>query len=77
MDPAIFLIANPDPGGSRVLMTKKNTAVKLFDIFWIENCNLFILRPPERTQWLQKTSALKREHPALQNIKILYFFLYL
>ncbi len=25
----------------------------------------------------EKPSALKREHPALQNLKILYFFLFL
>jgi hypothetical protein len=25
----------------------------------------------------EKPTALKREHPALQNMKILYFFLYL
>jgi hypothetical protein len=28
------------------LKLKKITAVKLFYIFWIENCNLLILRPP-------------------------------
>jgi hypothetical protein len=34
--------------------------------------------PPQRTPKLQeKPSALKREHPALQNMKILYFFLFL
>jgi hypothetical protein len=33
-------------------------------------------RPPQRTHKLQeKPSGLKREHPAIQNMKILYFFL--
>jgi hypothetical protein len=50
---------------------------KTIYIFWIENCNLLILRPSRRTHKLQeKSSAIKREHPALQNMKILYFFLY-
>jgi hypothetical protein len=45
------------------------------DIFLIKNCNLAIPRPPYRTHKLQeKPSALKKEHPALQNIKILYLF---
>jgi hypothetical protein len=47
-------------------MTKKNSKKK----FWIKNYNLPIPRPPERTFKLQKKpSALKREHPALQNMK--------
>jgi hypothetical protein len=46
-----------------------------FHIFRIENCNLLILRPPLRTHKLhEKPSTLKREHPALQNIKNLNFF---
>jgi hypothetical protein len=37
--------------------------------------SLLIPRPPIRTPKLQeKPSALKREHPALQNMKFLYFF---
>jgi hypothetical protein len=41
----------------------------------IENCNLPIHSPLYMTHKLQeKPSALKREHPALQNMKILYFF---
>jgi hypothetical protein len=43
----------------------------------IKNCNLLIPKPPYRTPKLQeKPSALKIEHPALQNMKILYFFLF-
>ncbi len=90
MDPH-WLNADPDPAffpnfgsgsnsESRVLMTKnwkKFTAVKLLYIFLIENCKSLILRPPKRTQRLQKSSAFNREHPALQNMEILYFFLYL
>jgi hypothetical protein len=42
----------------------------------IQNYNLPILRPPKRTLKLQKKpSALKREHPALQNMKFLKFVL--
>ncbi len=60
--------------GSRVFMTKywkKFTAEK----FLIKNYNLPIPRPPYRTSKLQKKpSALKRKHPALQNMKFLNFF---
>jgi hypothetical protein len=57
---------------------KKFTAGKLFCIILINNCNLLIPRPPYRPHKLQeKPSALKREHPALQNMKILYIFLFL
>jgi hypothetical protein len=42
--------------------------------FFIKNYNLPIPRPPYRTPKLQeKPSALKKEHPALQNMKILHF----
>jgi hypothetical protein len=51
----------------------KFTAEKIF--FWIKNNNLPFPRPPQRISELpKKPSALKREHPALQNIKILIFF---
>jgi hypothetical protein len=44
-------------------------------IFLIKNCNLVIPKPQEGTHKVQeKPSALKKEHPALQNMKILYFF---
>jgi hypothetical protein len=47
-------------------------------IFLIKNCHLLIPRPPERTSKLQeKASALKREHPALQNMTFLKFLLLL
>ncbi len=46
-----------------------------FDIFLIKNCNLLISRPPYRTsKQKEKPSALKREHPALQNMNFLNFF---
>jgi hypothetical protein len=45
---------------------------------WIKNYNLPIPRPPERMSKLQKKPlALKREDPALQNIKFTNFFLFL
>jgi hypothetical protein len=53
---------------------KKFTAEICKYVFLIKNCNLLIPRPPYRTLMLQeKPSTLKREHPALQNMKILYF----
>jgi hypothetical protein len=72
---------DPDPGSeSKVLMTenwKKFTAVKKNN-FLIKNYHLPIPRPPKRTSKLQKKpSALKREHPALQKMKFLNFFLLL
>jgi hypothetical protein len=40
----------------------------------IKNCNLLIPRTPKRQE---KPSALKREHPALQNMTFLYIYLFL
>jgi hypothetical protein len=65
-------VVNPDSGFriqsvSWVSITKncrKNTA----ENFLINNCILLIPRPPKRTSKIQeKPSALKREHPVLQN----------
>jgi hypothetical protein len=58
---------------------KKFTAEKkIFTNFLNQNYNLPIPRPPYRTSKLQKKpSAFKREHPALQNMKFLNFFLLL
>jgi hypothetical protein len=59
-------------------LKKKIYNWKTFLYFWIENCYLLILWPPQRTHKLQeKHSALKRENPALQKMKILYFFLWI
>jgi hypothetical protein len=50
---------------------KKIYSWKFINNFLIKN--LLIPRPPKRTSKLQeKPSTLKREHPALQNMKILY-----
>jgi hypothetical protein len=47
-------------------------------IFFIKNCNLHTPGPPLRTSKLQeKPSALKREHPAVQNLKFFPVFLFL
>ncbi len=55
---------------------QKFTAVQLF--LPSKNCNLLIIRPPERMHKLQeKPLPLKREHPALQTMIFFYFFLYL
>ncbi len=60
--------------GSRFLMTKikgKKLQLKIFIYPWFP-------RPPLRTSKLkEKPSALKREHPALQKIKFINFFLFL
>ena len=69
--------------GSRVLRTKNwikftHKKVKFFLGSNTTILNFPIPRPPERTYKLQKkTSALKREHPALQNMKFYNFFLLL
>ncbi len=69
---------DPDPGfwWPKIL---KNLKLKTFDIFFLfKNRNLLNPRPPKRTSKLQeKSSALKRDHPALQNMKILKFFQFL
>ncbi len=42
----------------------------------IKNCNLLIPWPlPKKSKLQEKPSALKREHPALPNLKFLHFFL--
>jgi hypothetical protein len=48
------------------------------NIFYIKKRNLLIPRPPKRTPKLleKPSSALKKEHSALQNMKILNFFLF-
>ncbi len=68
--------------GSRVLVTKEwekiCSWIKKLIFFYIKNCNLPIPRSPYRTSKLQKKPwALKREHPALQNMKLLNFFFFL
>jgi hypothetical protein len=61
-----------------ITKNEKLIALKLMYFFLIENFNLRILRPPQRTHQLQeKPSALKRKHSALKNMKVLYFFVYL
>jgi hypothetical protein len=59
--------------GSRIYYQK----LEIFYFFFFnKNCNLFIPWPPKRMSKLQeKPSALKREHPALQNM-IFFIFLY-
>ncbi len=65
---------------STALKTKIKTKLQLekITIFLIKNCNLLIYRPPLRASKLQeKPSAIKREHPTLQNLKFFPFFLFL
>jgi hypothetical protein len=82
-DPAFFLIADPDPYWDPDPDTipgfddqkKKNCSWKFFNTFLINNCNLLFPRPPYRTNKRQeKPLALKREHPALQNMKKIFTF---
>ncbi len=48
-------------------------------VFLIKNCNLLISRPlyKRKPKLQEKPSALEREHPVIQNMKFLYFFLFL
>jgi hypothetical protein len=57
--------SNPDPGFWWSKTKEKNTAENFSYIFLIKNCNLLIPRP------LEKPSALKREQPALQKMKLI------
>jgi hypothetical protein len=68
----------PYPGFRWTKIKKKITAENKIWFFGIKNCNLLIPKTPERTSKLQENpSALKREYPALQNMKFLNFFLFL
>ncbi len=77
-DPAFFVNADldtdPDPGfWWPKFFLKKFTAGKKLN-FFIKNCHLLIPRPPKRTSKLQeKSSSLKREHPALQKLNFFHF----
>jgi hypothetical protein len=57
----------------------KNLKLKIFFYFFDQKLQLtYPLGPNKRTpKLLEKPSALKREHPAIQNMKLLHFFLYL
>jgi hypothetical protein len=72
--------ADPDPD-PKILMTRnweKITAEIKFNIFFIKNYNLLLRGLLYRKLKLQKKpSALKREHPARENMKFLNFFLFL
>jgi hypothetical protein len=60
-------------------MTKnltKITAGKNLGYFFDRKLHLLIPRPPRKTSKLkEKLSALKRENPALQNMKFINFFI--
>ncbi len=51
-----------------------NFAAKIFVIFVIKNCCLFITRPSWRKSKLQKPSALHRKHPVLKKMKFIFFY---
>jgi hypothetical protein len=57
---------------------QKFSAEIFYFIFLIKNSNFLIPRPPKRPpRQEEKPSTLKREHPALQNMPFLAFFLFL
>jgi hypothetical protein len=63
--------------GSKVLdqKLKKKIQMKTIYLFLIKNFSLLISRPPYRTSKVQENpSALKREHSALQTIKLILYF---
>ncbi len=72
-DADIDLYLEPDPGFwwpkiSKILQLKKN-------VFWSKIAILLNPKPPQKTSKLhEKPSALKREHPILQNMKFRNFF---
>jgi hypothetical protein len=53
---------------------KKITAEFFFYFLLIKNYNILFPRPPKPSKLQKKPSALKREHPALQNMKFSIFF---
>jgi hypothetical protein len=74
-------IPDPDPGsGSRLWWPKNGKNLQLEILFWFFwskiafYLSLDLNKGPPKLQ--VKPSALKREHPALQNMKILDFFLF-
>ncbi len=70
--------ADPDPDpGFRLPKTVENLQLKDCLIFLNKKLKFsYPYRPPYRTSKLQqKPSPLKREHPALQNMKFINFFL--
>ncbi len=68
----------PDPGCWWPKIWQNLLLTFFLQFLWIKNYKLPIPRLPYRISKLQKkTSALKREHPALQNMKFFNFFLLL
>ncbi len=68
-----LLIPDPDPGFWWPKL--KKLQIKFLKMFFYQNCNLLIPRPPKRMSKPQeKPSALKRGYPALHNMKFLNFF---
>ncbi len=76
----LSLSGNPDPGpdpdpGFWWPKIGKYTS-ELFYLLLMKNCNFLVPRLPT-SKLLEKPSALKREHPALQKMKFINFFLFL
>jgi hypothetical protein len=70
-DPDTAFPGNPGPDPIRIqgFDDQKLKKKKYLKFLLIKNCNLMMSNLQE------KSSALKREHPALQNMKFLNFFL--
>ncbi len=64
--------------GSRVLMTKnwKKFTTRIFNLFLKLAINLSLGLPKGRPSYRRSLQPTKKEHPALQNMKFLYFFLF-
>jgi len=74
-DPVPAFQVNPDPDTDPVQKIEEKTAEFLY-IFFDQNCNSHIPRPSQRLSKLQeKPSAFRREHPALQMMKLINCFL--
>ncbi len=74
VDPRLFPNgSDPVPFRIQDFVAKICEILKLH-IFYAKNCNLYISMLPWKMSKVQETpSTLKREHPALQNMKFLHF----
>jgi hypothetical protein len=64
----------PDPGFLRPKIYKKNTAEEKFSFFFDQRLQFAY---PFLSKLQENHLALKREHPALQKMKLISFFLFM
>ncbi len=75
-----FYCGSGSSSRSRVLMIKNLKTIycwKYFFIYLVKNCNLYLCFRKGHPSYRRSLQPPIREHPALQNMKILYFFLFL